>query len=65
MFSFRLQKSPSRIFGGKRGNIPDISKGISQSGMCRFESSKVSQAARPNGRLRRFVEKGSYLLAFL
>jgi hypothetical protein len=31
-------------FGEKCGNSPDISKGISQSGIYRFESSKVSQA---------------------
>jgi hypothetical protein len=31
-------------FRGKARNSPDISKGISQSGMCKFESSDVSQA---------------------
>jgi hypothetical protein len=31
-------------FEEKCGNSPDISKGISQSGMCKFESSRVSQA---------------------
>jgi hypothetical protein len=30
-------------FGGKCGNSPDISKGIHQLGMCKFESSQVSQ----------------------
>jgi hypothetical protein len=33
-------------FEEKSGNSPDISKGISQSGMCKFESSQVSQAVR-------------------
>jgi hypothetical protein len=31
-------------FAEKNGNSPDISKGISQSEMCKFESSQVSQA---------------------
>jgi hypothetical protein len=31
-------------FEEKSGNSPDISKGISQSGMYKFESSQVSQA---------------------
>ena len=30
-------------FRGKCGNFLDISKGISQSGMCKFESSEISQ----------------------
>lgn len=34
-------------FAGKSGNSPDISKGISQSGMCKFESSQVSHAVGP------------------
>ena len=34
----------SRRFRGKCGNSSDISKGISQSGMSKFESSQVSQA---------------------
>jgi len=33
-------------FRGKCGNFLDISKGISQSGMCKFESSEVSQPVR-------------------
>jgi hypothetical protein len=36
-------------FAEKSGNSPDISKGISQSGMCKFESSQVSQAVRLDG----------------
>jgi hypothetical protein len=32
-------------FAEKSRNSPDISKGISQSGMYKFESSQVSQAA--------------------
>jgi hypothetical protein len=39
-------KVSSPKFRGKCGNFLDISKGISQSGMCKFESSEVSQAAR-------------------
>jgi hypothetical protein len=44
MLSLQLQKSPTPDFEEKCGNSPDISKGISQMGMCKFESSKVSQA---------------------
>src|ERR1700722_10331137 len=44
MRSLRLQKSPTRDFEEKGGNSPDISKGIPQLGMCKFESSQVSQA---------------------
>ncbi len=39
-------KVSNRKFRGKCGNFLDISKGISQSGMCKFESSEVSQAVR-------------------
>jgi hypothetical protein len=46
ILSFQLQKSPTPNFEEKCGNSPDISKGISQSGMCKFESSQVSQAVR-------------------
>jgi hypothetical protein len=46
MRSLQLQKSPTPDFDEKCGKSPDISKGISQSGMCKFESSKVSQAVR-------------------
>jgi len=44
MLSFQLQKSPTPNFEEKCANSSDISKGISQSGMCKFESSEVSQA---------------------
>src|ERR1700682_4587429 len=44
MLSLQLQKSPTPNFEEKCGNSSDISKGISQSGMCKFESSEVSQA---------------------
>jgi hypothetical protein len=44
MLSLQLQKSPTPNFEEKCGNSPDISKGISQSGMCKSESSQVSQA---------------------
>jgi hypothetical protein len=50
MRSLRLQKSPTRDFEEKGGNSPDISKGIPQLGMCKFESSQVSQAVRPSGK---------------
>jgi hypothetical protein len=43
MLGFQLQKSPTPNLEEKCGNSPDISKGISQSGICEFESSKVSQ----------------------
>jgi hypothetical protein len=48
ILSFQLQKSPTPNFEEKCGNSPDISKGISQSGMCKFESSQVSQAVGPD-----------------
>jgi hypothetical protein len=41
MFSLLLQKSPTPDFEEKCGNSPDISKGISQLRMCKFESSQV------------------------
>jgi hypothetical protein len=44
MLSLQLQKSPTPDFEEKCGNSPDISKGIFQSGMSKFESSQVSQA---------------------
>src|SRR5437868_10239576 len=44
MLSLQLQKSPAADFEEKCGNSPDISKGFSQSGMSKFESSHVSQA---------------------
>jgi hypothetical protein len=47
MLSFQLQKSPTPNFEEKCGNSSDISKGISQSGMCKFESSEVSHASAP------------------
>ena len=43
MLSLKLQKSPIPNLEEKCGNFPDISKGISQTGMCKFESSMVSQ----------------------
>jgi hypothetical protein len=44
MLRLQLQKSPTANFEEKCGNSLDISKGISQSGIWKFESSKVSQA---------------------
>jgi hypothetical protein len=46
MLSFQLQKSPFPNYEEKCGNSPNISKGIFHSGMCKFESSQVSQAVR-------------------
>jgi hypothetical protein len=47
MLSLRLQKSPTPDFEEKCGNSIDISKGISQSGMSKFESSQVMQTSVP------------------
>jgi hypothetical protein len=44
MLSLKLQRPPSPDFEEKGGNSPDISKGISQLGIYKFESSEVSQA---------------------
>jgi hypothetical protein len=44
MLSFQLQKSPTPNLEEKCGNFPDISKGVSQSGIWKFESSQVIQA---------------------
>jgi hypothetical protein len=44
MLSLQLQKSPTPDFEEKCGTSPDNSKGIFQSGMCKFESFQVSQA---------------------
>jgi hypothetical protein len=49
MLSLELQKSPTPHFEKKRGNSPDISKGISRSGMSKFESARPSQAVRRSG----------------
>ena len=46
MLSLQLQKSPTPDFEEKCGNSPDISKGISQLGIYKFESSEVSQAVQ-------------------
>jgi hypothetical protein len=51
-------------FRGKCGNFLDISKGISQSGMCKFESSEVSQAFRRLARLAKKSENGPEIPAF-
>jgi hypothetical protein len=51
-------------FRGKRGNSPDISKGISQSGMCRFESSEVSQPFLCSAGLPKRRENGPEIRAF-
>jgi hypothetical protein len=46
IFGLKLQKSLTSDFKEKCGNSPDISKGISQLGMYKFESSQVSQAVQ-------------------
>jgi hypothetical protein len=46
MLSLQLQKSPTPDFEEKCGNSPDISEGISQLGIYKFESSEVSQQVR-------------------
>jgi hypothetical protein len=42
-------------FRRKRGNSPDISKGISQSGMCKFESSEVNVSLQQDS-VRAFLD---------
>jgi hypothetical protein len=46
IFNLRLEaaKVSNLNFGEKSVNSPDISKGISRSGMYKFESSRLSQA---------------------
>jgi hypothetical protein len=51
-------------FRGKVRNSPDISKGISELGMCEFESSQISQAVRRLGGLPRKSEKRPQMPAF-
>jgi hypothetical protein len=51
-------------FRGKAGIPPDISKGISQSGMCEFESSEVSQALGRSARLPKKREIGPEMPAY-
>src|ERR1700716_2850790 len=46
MLSLELQKSPTPDFEEKCGNSPDISKGISQLGIYKFESSEVKLAVK-------------------
>jgi len=62
MLSLELQKSLTSDFEEKCGNSPDISKGISQLGMYKFESSQVSQAV-PRPELPPLKEEKSPLLA--
>ena len=51
-------------FREKRGNSSDISMGISQSGMCKFESSQVSQPFLRSARLPERRENGPEIRAF-
>jgi hypothetical protein len=64
MLSLQLQKSPTPDFEEKCGNSPDISKGISQMGMCKFESSEVSHAFQRSARLSKRPGKGPEIPAF-
>src|ERR1700733_11843458 len=64
MCSLQLQKSPTADFEQKCGNSSDISKGIPQLGMCKFESSQVSQAVRRSARLPKKREIGPEIPAF-
>ena len=51
-------KSPPPKFGGMRRNSPDISKGLSLSGMWGFDPWMVSQAVRPSCRYPEGCQKG-------
>src|ERR1700733_11291422 len=64
MRSLQLQKSPTRDFEEKCGNSPDISKGIPQLGMYKFESSRPSQAVRKPEKVPLKAEKGPLLAGF-
>src|SRR5712664_1970540 len=64
MLSLQLQKSPTPDFEEKCGNSPDISKGISQLGIYKFESSEVSHAFRPPDRLTNRRENRPEIRAF-
>jgi hypothetical protein len=52
-------------FAKKSRNSPDISKGISQSGMYKFESSQVSQAFRVLENFLLWMRKARQMRAFL
>jgi hypothetical protein len=64
MLSLQLQKSPTPDFEEKCGISADISKGISQLGMCKFESSEVSQAVWCFARLPKNSANGLEMTAF-
>ena len=64
-FNFQLQKSPTPNFDEKCGNLADISKGFSQTGMCEFESSRPSQAFRVSENFLLSMRKARQLPAFL
>jgi hypothetical protein len=64
MRSLRLQKSPTRDFEEKWGNSPDISKGSPQLGMCKFESSQVSQPVSKPQIMTLKGDKGPRLAGF-
>ena len=51
-------------FRGRSGNSLDISKGISQSAMCKFESSQVSHAFLRLARIPERRENGPEIRAF-
>jgi hypothetical protein len=62
ILSLQLQKSPPPNLEEKCGNSPDISKGISRMGMCKFESSQGSQAV-PEAEIDTLKREKSPLLA--
>jgi hypothetical protein len=64
MFGLQLQKSLTPDFKEKCGNSPDISKGISQLGMYKFESSQVSQPVQGSGDPLANHEKGPPMAGF-
>jgi len=64
MLSLQLQKSPTPDFEEKCGNSPDISKGISQLGIYKFESSEVSQAVRRSEKVPLILAERPPMAAF-
>jgi hypothetical protein len=65
MLSLQLQKSPTPDFEEKCGNSPDNSKGIFQSGMCKFESFQVSHAFSFSENILSLIRKARQMRAFL
>jgi hypothetical protein len=65
MRSLQLQKSPTPDFEEKCGNSPDISKGISQTGMWEFDPSEVSHAFSFSENFLSLIRKARQMRAFL